>query len=382
MLSSATYLLGLLAIALPVIIHLWSKKTRKTVAFGTTKFLEEDDTQTIKSLLPTEWLLLFLRSTIIACLILILSEPLIKREETSKKWTLVDPEYRGHPGLTRLLDSLNGEVRWFSQGFPLLEDSIIYREAPHWKLLNDLSNERGKEIVIISPRHLKNYQGMRNQIPELSWINLPAEPHKFQLGQYASEASYFTITGMSDNRQTTYAHDHGEQRVANRIEFDLMIYADEDHQALKTFIEATLEAIRESSPLNIKLVDEQTADWLIWLSHEPPPSRRKLLFASQKGAKNKIHEISDQVYQLASYDVESYLSHDFPLQLEQILSRGLLEERLNDHRVLPENQIFEATQVKAQILDLWKSVNSWFWGLLILFILLERYLSLRKATPV
>ena len=92
-LGTTAYLIGLLSVIVPITIHLWSKKTRKTIPFGTIRFLTEDDTQAIKSLIPTEWLLLFLRIMMLVVFVLIMSEPLWKMKKETSGIVMVDPAY-------------------------------------------------------------------------------------------------------------------------------------------------------------------------------------------------------------------------------------------------------------------------------------------------
>ena len=378
-LGTTFYLAGLTAMIVPIIIHLWSRKTRKTIAFGTTKFLEENDTQTIKNPVPTEWWLLLLRVLIIVCLVIILSDPWRKSEPTPTSWTLVDPQYIGHPDLANLLESGKGEVRWLSPGFPAFADSTHLAIGSYWDLLEGLAQEEFEDLVIISPRRIKNFQGIRKAYPLVSWVSLPVSVQTFEWGHFSSAAGQYTITGVSDEQSTIFHQARQTKPIIDSLQVSVAIHVDEYHQELKRFLEASVEVINENSPLSIKLVDDQKADWLIWLSKEPVPARPKLLMATDQKSVNKIFRISNDVYGLSAYDVEGYLTYNFPLHFERTLGADFLDSQ-TDLRLLPEYQLPEASHVvKSRVLEK-EYISDWFWVLLLGLLLLERYGSLKKTS--
>ena len=72
------YLIGLLAVSLPIIIHLWYQKRLKRVPFSTLKFLKKTEAKRFGWLRFRELLILFLRCLLIACLFLGFAQPVVK----------------------------------------------------------------------------------------------------------------------------------------------------------------------------------------------------------------------------------------------------------------------------------------------------------------
>lgn len=72
------YLLGLLAAAVPVIIHFLNLRKLQTVDFSTLKFLKEIQKTKIRNLKIKQWLLLLIRMLIIISIVLVFSRPTIK----------------------------------------------------------------------------------------------------------------------------------------------------------------------------------------------------------------------------------------------------------------------------------------------------------------
>ena len=77
------YPIGLLALAgliIPVIIHLWSVKTGKTLKIGSINLLGESANATSKSLKITDWLLFVLRCLLLIIIGLMLAQPLWQKK--------------------------------------------------------------------------------------------------------------------------------------------------------------------------------------------------------------------------------------------------------------------------------------------------------------
>lgn len=73
------YLLGLIFVSLPILIHLWFRKRLKRVEFSSVKFLYTIERRQFNWLRLREILLLILRTTIIAAIFLSLAHPIVKK---------------------------------------------------------------------------------------------------------------------------------------------------------------------------------------------------------------------------------------------------------------------------------------------------------------
>ena len=68
---------GLFGLTIPIIIHLFSLRKSKTVEFSSIHHIQALEKKNIKKLKIVQWILILLRMGIIACLILMLSGPLL-----------------------------------------------------------------------------------------------------------------------------------------------------------------------------------------------------------------------------------------------------------------------------------------------------------------
>ena len=80
---SPSILWALIAVSIPLIIHLISLRQTKYEEFSSLKFIKLLEHNTIRQLKINQWLLVLLRSIAIFCLILIFSRPLIKGNSTN-----------------------------------------------------------------------------------------------------------------------------------------------------------------------------------------------------------------------------------------------------------------------------------------------------------
>ncbi len=89
---SPTLLWGLLAASIPIIIHLISLSKTKEMDFSSIRFLEEMKHESIRKLQIKQWLLILLRTLIIAALVLMLARP--TTEGFISSWLRGDVESR------------------------------------------------------------------------------------------------------------------------------------------------------------------------------------------------------------------------------------------------------------------------------------------------
>ena len=73
-------LLGVLAAAIPLLIHLWSRRQAKRVDFSSLMFLLVAHRQNVRRIQLKNLLILFLRVAIIALIALALARPLLKSQ--------------------------------------------------------------------------------------------------------------------------------------------------------------------------------------------------------------------------------------------------------------------------------------------------------------
>ncbi|MGH7596872.1 MAG: BatA domain-containing protein [bacterium] len=124
---SPFWLLSLLAVAVPIAIHLLSRRAGKTIKVGSIRFLEASESHRLKSLKLSEIPLLLLRAALVAILALLLAQPYWQErpglsKAISRGWVLVAPELlpnlpRSHQHLIDSLVAAGNELHLLAPGF-------------------------------------------------------------------------------------------------------------------------------------------------------------------------------------------------------------------------------------------------------------------------
>lgn len=177
-----SYLYGFFALAIPIAIHLWSRKKVLTIKIGSILFIPETKSKQSNSIQLNEWLLLALRCLIISTLVLILAEP-----QLTKKGKQQDVAYIFEPSLLMTQEGidrfeqipLEGR-RLLDAGFPEWEqdDELTVSEQPpnYWQLAQQMNQIPADSIVVFTNAFAKALKGKRPTVStKINWIPVGLE---------------------------------------------------------------------------------------------------------------------------------------------------------------------------------------------------------------
>ncbi len=220
---SPFWLISLLAVAVPVAIHLLSRKAGRKIKVGSIRFLEASASHRLKSLKLSEIPLLLLRIALIAALALLLAQPrwLTKPHEAEtmpRGWVLVTPEIlfnlgRAHHQLIDSLAAAGSELHLFTVGFPSfkLSDSATRQRTEEnlWSLLREVDRLAPQTpLWIFSPNRLTSVRGERPALqPTVNWHAVPSTQRNrwIQEARLTPNDSLFVVIGASDAEQIVLA---------------------------------------------------------------------------------------------------------------------------------------------------------------------------------
>ncbi len=162
MLLSPLWLAGLVALGLPLLLHLWSRRPARVLRVGTTRHLT--GLPPVRRLAPrlTEPWLLLLRLLVFTALVLALAEPLVRRAFTGggAPIVLVAPEaladslaWRSATAAAALARA-GAERRLLADGFPVVGDQPGAADSvPLWDRLAEADRRlpAGRPFVVIAP---------------------------------------------------------------------------------------------------------------------------------------------------------------------------------------------------------------------------------------
>ena len=148
---------ALAGLAVPLIIHLLSKREKHVVAFGSIRFLDDLGSESARSIQLSQYGLLFLRLLIVGVVGALIAQPLLHQDEEQLRYYIQESIYNSddHQGLVSTLPQ-EAEVQLFSIS-PSAEDDVIH--VPSLWTLIDLLNDDAQQTVVYSHSLYKDFIG-------------------------------------------------------------------------------------------------------------------------------------------------------------------------------------------------------------------------------
>ncbi len=289
--SNPVMLWSLLGLAIPLAIHLLSRKQGKVILIGSVRHLQESPSQQFKGIKLNEYWLLLLRALLIIILSFFLAGAQYAPESSnSKKWLIVEKALIEKKVVQKLLDSLSldgYELRLLAQGFPLAESNDTYIPSDYYTLLEELNSHAIHNAIIISHNHASLFMGDVVSLPKnIQWLSIPSDPVQYLLSsQEVNSDSLLLRYGYSDADLTYFSTEFIHKSnykdsvaIKDADTLTISIYAENNFQYDKKIIEAALSVIQQNFKTTIIKEDitnksgNINTGWLIWLSDEAVPA--------------------------------------------------------------------------------------------------------------
>ncbi len=420
------YLWALLGLAVPVAIHLWSRKEGRTIKIGSTKLLRESDPKQSSSLHLNELWLLFLRMLALSVLVLILTEPQLKQKFDPVPVTyLVEPSLLSYEQVTSILDTVNPDasIRLLKPGFPEYDNDYLSEDFAipnYWQLAKEMEELETDSIVVFTNAYAAGFKGKRPELNRnINWIVLdPGDPIKEPIIVQRMGDEVRLISIVSDNQRLKFQKEqlpvNSEQIFINE-QGDSIIVSSEGREvrlALKTqdslsvllvhddnsqdqlrYLQAAYNALGNylEIPIEIQSVgvdnipgDQDNFNTVVWLSSEPAiETSAPLLMYKPDGLATTLIEkgnFSNKYFLTRALNSENIVEGNLAEELFALLNLDPLSEvRLEeyDRRVLsPEEfQPIYTAGVSAKRTEEGTGINTYLWLLLLLLLVAERGLS-------
>lgn len=421
-----SYLWGLVALAIPIAIHLWSRKKVRTIKVGSISFIPETKSNQSNSIQLNEWFLLVLRCLIIGLLVSILAQP-----QLTKKAVQREVAYVFEPSLLATQDGINRFAqiplegrRLLQTGFPEWEqgDAINLEEFPnYWQLAQEMDQIPADSVVVFTNAFAKALKGKRPTLSKkINWIVIDTESTGIEplfartvkdSVEIISVRSETSVLGLekkllsSNNVAYTLARDSVSFETAKgklqvpvlaRKPLNISLVYDTNYNAERIYFEAAFRAIEmytnQELLLNVKAYEEGISldgmDRLIWLSDaQRAKSETPTLVLAPDDLADRL--ISDSRFQNISMltqrltpevlEKERFVGELLRwLELDKVIEREIkrLDKRVVSQDQLETNYIKKSNQqTRVQMADL----SSALWILLVVLLIGERIVAkLRK----
>lgn len=417
-----SYLWGLLAIGIPIAIHLWSRKKVQIVVLGSTQFITETKSKQTNSIQINEWWLLLLRCLVISMLVFILAEPHSTVTPNAQAITYIfEPALLAtQEGQSRFKQIPNEGRLLLSDGFPEWEaGAIVSAEVPnYWQLAMQMEKLPSDSIVVFTQAFLSGVKGKRPKLKKsINWISVDLESEVDQsfLARFKNDSIVVTSVQSDEDKfafakavypQNSVIIHPSKDSVQVRSERSLLNIALKKSQPIEVTIALEAKMAQQLSlftaglraisgyldqPIEVREVtlekDSQLGEspYLIWLStQEMPQYSGRTLRYKPDGLAQKIiapgKTRSDFVLTkelTASLIVEEQWVEQLLewLALDQELQEDLT--RLDKRKVSPEQLQSGITTKTAVDKNLIRAdLSGWLWGILFILILGERLIAL------
>lgn len=369
------WLWGLLALAVPVAIHLLSRKEGRVVPVGSLRHLRETTSQQFRGIRLNEYVLLALRLLLITLFVLLLSGLFWKNTER-QLWVVVDRSIIFDPRAMALADSLvekGYEWRWLEAGFPKesKESGISLRN--NWQLIEKLHAQHLQHAVVLSSGWIKEFKGEYAQVgSNIDWQVIDLSSREEPIFSVEKAGNKLVRTVFSSPYRTHFVTD-----TINALPDSLQqvkplrvaLVVDNAFEEDGRLVSAALKSIASGLPLVIEIgPDQKDVDWLIWLSESSvPETTANVISIHPAVSSHLIEQQSIRHWQLRKrLTVDVAIENDFSIQLASLLTKDVGNPMSSsfDIRVLPKNFLKKNEVKAASVMDTEFNVP-----LLILFLL-------------
>ncbi len=236
--QNPTYLWALLGLLVPLAIHLWSRKSGKTVKVGSTQWLIASENTRFSSVQFNEVGLFVIRALVVVLVVLILLDLVqnkpVSAGQTAQTWVLTEEallsDERARPQIDSLVKS-GLALHLLKPGMPVVPSNELEKVAVqvkqnqgnaipinYWSYLSELDVQENapKKVILLAQNIQKRFQGSRPTLGlEVTWIDVP-RPRKsvFLLDalQLPKDSLWLQI-GLSDETGTEVIQEKVKRQV-------------------------------------------------------------------------------------------------------------------------------------------------------------------------
>ncbi|HUL70986.1 MAG TPA: BatA domain-containing protein [Gemmatimonadales bacterium] len=292
-------LLGLLALAVPIVAHLVSRRAGRVVKVGSIRWMHESPAYQSRSLKLHDLWLLLLRLAVVALLALALAGPYWRHRPAvagTNEWVLIGPDVARDSQYRPLIDSLArvGEVHLLSPGLPhwipgdalpastdLPALSALPALTDYWSLLREAEQlaPPATRFSVVTSDNARYFRGERPRLKaRVEW--------RLVSGSAAQSAS------IADSVKT------------------VELYAPATRRDDARYLVAALQAAAQEAGVRVRLLrrppssasapaeDASPSIWIIWLGGDPVPDGLKARV--EAGATLLVDPADDSVETLES----------------------------------------------------------------------------------
>jgi hypothetical protein len=363
-LTQSIWLWSLLALAVPLAIHLLSRKEGRVVPVGSLRHLRETTSQQFRGIKLNELLLLALRALLIILFVLLLAGLFWKNSER-QRWVVVDRALMQDTRAMAFADSLLNkgyEWRWLESEFPKRDKTGTTSTKNNWQLIEQLHTQHLQHAVVLSTSLQREFKGEHKPLgSHIDWqvFELPAAKSSVYAVEKAGNG--FVRTILSSATRTHFATDTVRvlpDSLPRLKQIRVSVVTDKGFEEEARIILAALKSIASTLPVSIEIKSETQpdADWLIWLSEKKlPQTSSKIISVNPTHSNQLFKQHTLNLWQLTKHlTIDVALQNDLTIQLAKLITKDVINPEIIsklDNRVLPEAFFKKTEMAAASVVD-------------------------------
>lgn len=360
-LTQSAWLWGLVALAIPVSIHLLSRKEGRVVPVGSLRHLRETTSQQFRGIKLNEYLLLALRILLLILFVLLLAGLFWKNSER-QSWVVVDRNLQQDARAMAWADSLADkgyEWRWLETDFPKRDKSKNTSARNNWQLVKQLHTQHLQHAVVLSSSLLSEFTGEYNPLgPHIDWHVVELSSRKENVFTVEKAGNKLVRTIFSSAARTHFVTDTVNtlpDSLPQLKPLRVALIADKAFEEDARIMNAALKSIASGLPVAMEIKADQTdVDWLIWLSEKAlPETSANVIFSNPTQSDQLIEQKSAHQWHLKRLTIDVALENDFTIQLANLITKNVVNQQeisALDNRVLPETFFKKAEVGSASVI--------------------------------
>ena len=349
--TNPLYIVGLLGLLVPLLIHLWNRNTHVVIQVGSTKLLETSEANRANKIQFQDLWLFLLRAIIIACAVFLIIQPFYQKTTKTKavqikNWLLIEPNLLDKDEIKNLINNYsNHEKRVLQNDFPILKDStkIDTKTNDYYQLLNSLNSQENApdSIIIFSNTLLKNFKSPIPTVPtNIAWKQIPI----FEKNEFVISA---TKTGESDQN---YLKINTKETVTQNDTIHLHLLKDKKYNQETNYFKAAIKAIKKASNTPIKITEStetntEKSDYLICFADSSKCKTTSQIILQYNPQENKQKNITYNK-KINQYTLQKNLK-SINTQLPKELADLLLKPNKTQQKIIQQND--QRTLTKSQL---------------------------------
>ncbi|WP_339810411.1 BatA domain-containing protein [uncultured Imperialibacter sp.] len=399
-LANPMWLWGLLGLAVPLAIHLLSRKEGKVIKVGSLRHLADSTTRQFQSVKLNELLLLALRSVLILTVVALLAGLLLRSSASLPKWVVVDRGAEQHNEIGRIIDSLTNndyELRYLEQWFPLPKDTISEEQTPnHWFLAEQLGEAKISEAVVFTRAYMYGFKGKRPPKPDhIMWFDVPFKPVSLPVVSVVEGDSIWEVSEQPDEEFTEFTTRSADAKGSITVEIPIekvVIVSDEEHSYDAKVLETALLVLNDLPGFRMDIQSESATFFsaneeavVFWLASAAAPAlENDFVFMEEATSDDLLVQLSPRQWQLTKrLNKRVVLEDRLIVELSKFFDTELPLMAESDRRTMPE--AWRWSKVVPAEVDVdnkttnYADINQWLVVLLVLTLVIERLVAWRRG---